>query len=360
MGRSLIAFGLVAAVLAAGAVLAMTGAVPMPSWLAANAPKPEVPASAPPASKAKSADDDAAYTAFDQGRYMTALSLAKSAAGRGDPQAHTLVARIYAEGLGVAKDDVTAARWYARAAELGDVPAMVALGAMLAEGRGVEKDRAAAADLFEQAAMTGDPIANYNLGLLFLRGDGKPENPYRAAKHIEYAAEKGIAAAQYDLAALYQQGRGVPYDGLEAARWSRAAAAQGPSRRPVRVRRDAAPGRRAQGRRDEGDRLSEGRRREGRGRRPEPPRPRLSGRRRRRARSRPRPPSGASLPSPRAPDDKLDLLVDALPDTDRLKAAESRARMAGKISPALKLMIRLPRSPPLPGRARALGEPRDV
>jgi TPR repeat protein len=140
--------------------------------------------------------ENAAYEAFDQGKYLTALALAQEAAGVGDPQAHALVGRIYAEGLGVGKDEITAARWYARAAELGDVPSMVTFGNMLAEGRGVGKDRAKAAELYEKAAMTGDPLANYNLGLLFLRGDGKPENPSRAAQHIGYAAEKGIAAAQ--------------------------------------------------------------------------------------------------------------------------------------------------------------------
>ena len=38
--------------------------------------------------------DDAAYTAFDQGRYLTALKLAEEAAQRGEPQASTLIGRI--------------------------------------------------------------------------------------------------------------------------------------------------------------------------------------------------------------------------------------------------------------------------
>ncbi|MGE5265995.1 MAG: tetratricopeptide repeat protein, partial [Deltaproteobacteria bacterium] len=132
-----------------------------------NLPVPEPLTSADPApaasSSQKPADDDAAYVAFDQGHYLTALSLAEARAALGDPQAHTLIGRIYEGGLGVGKDDITAARWYARAAELGDVPAMLAFGNMLAEGRGVGKDRAAAAELYEKAAITGDPLANYNL-----------------------------------------------------------------------------------------------------------------------------------------------------------------------------------------------------
>ncbi len=178
-------------------------------------------------SVAPASGEDAAYFAFDQGQYLTALDLAERAAAKGDPQAHTLVGRIYAEGLGVGKDEVVAARWYARAAELGDTEAAFALGLQLAEGRGIEKVGAAAANMFEKAAATGHPYANYNLGLLFLNGDGKPENPHRAAMHITYAAEKGVTAAQYDLAVLYQTGHGVQPNALEAARWMRRAAEQG-------------------------------------------------------------------------------------------------------------------------------------
>ena len=72
---------------------------------------------------APASGDDAAYIAFDQGQYLTALALAEAQAARGEPQAHTLIGRIYAEGLGVGHDDVVAARWYARGAELGDTEA---------------------------------------------------------------------------------------------------------------------------------------------------------------------------------------------------------------------------------------------
>lgn len=171
--------------------------------------------------------DDAAYMAFDQGQYLTALRLATEAAKKNDPQAHTLIARIYAEGLGVPRNDAVAAQWYARGSELGDMEATFALGLMLAQGRGVAKNADAAAQLFETAARKGHALANYNLGLLFLSGSGKPENPYRAAQHIAYAAEKGIAPAQYDLAGLFQKGVGVQPDAYEAARWMRRAADQG-------------------------------------------------------------------------------------------------------------------------------------
>jgi len=171
--------------------------------------------------------EDAAYIAFEQGRYLTALDLAERAAKKGEPQAHTLIGRIYAEGLGVPKDEAVAAQWYAKGAELGDIEAAFSLGLLLAEGRGVKKDREAAARMFEIAAAKGHPYANYNLGLMFLDGDGKPENPVRGALHIRYAAEQGVVAAQYDLAVLYQTGHGVEPDAYQAALWMRKAAEQG-------------------------------------------------------------------------------------------------------------------------------------
>lgn len=171
--------------------------------------------------------EDAAYIAFDQGQYLTALKLAEEAAARGEVQANTLIARIYAGGLGVTKDEVKAFGLYSKAADLGDIAATFELGVMLAQGRGAEKNREAAGLNFEKAARAGHAEANYNLGLLFLTGDGKPENAYRAFEHIRFAAEKGVVQAQYDLAALYQNGKGTDANAAEAARWLSRAAERG-------------------------------------------------------------------------------------------------------------------------------------
>jgi uncharacterized protein len=171
--------------------------------------------------------EDAAFLAFEQGQYLTALTLAGERAKLGDAAAATLVGRIYDEGLGINKDPVIAARWFKQGADLGDIEAAFALGVMFAEGRGVDKDRTIAGQMFERAAAKQHALANYNLAQLFLSGQGKPENPYRAAQHLAFAAQKGVAAAQYDLATLYQKGHGVPADAYEASRWLRRAAEQG-------------------------------------------------------------------------------------------------------------------------------------
>jgi TPR repeat protein len=195
---------------------------PAPSGAAAPA------AGASEYAKAQPAGEDAAYEAFDQGKYLTALDLALKAAKAGDAQAHTLVGRIYAEGAGVPQNLALAAQWYARAAELGDVEGAFARGLMLAKGQGVAKDLEAAARMFETAAAHKHPLANYNLALLFLKGEGKPENPYRAFAHMLFAAEAGVAAAQFDLGTLYATGTGVdPPNAFEAAKWIGKAAASG-------------------------------------------------------------------------------------------------------------------------------------
>lgn len=174
-----------------------------------------------------STGDEAAYQAFDQGQYLTALNLAEIQTRKGNAAAFTLIGRIYADGLGVPKDEFTAASWYSRGAELGDTEAAFLFGVLLAQGGAIEKNLDQAGQMFEKAALKEHPQANYNLALLFLSGKGKPENPNRAAQHMQYAAQKGVAAAQYDLATLYQKGHGVPPDAYEAARWMRRAAEQG-------------------------------------------------------------------------------------------------------------------------------------
>ena len=171
--------------------------------------------------------EDAAYIAFDQGQYLTALRLAKARAKEKDPQAHTLIGRLYAEGLGVPVNQLTAAKWYRRGAELGDIESMFAFGVILAKGKAIKQDHNGAADMFERAARKGHAYAHYNLGLLFLSGKGKPENAFRGAQHLEYAARQGIPEAQYDLAALYQHGHGVDADAYRASSWLRSAADKG-------------------------------------------------------------------------------------------------------------------------------------
>ena len=86
----------------------------------------------PAADKSKST---LAYGAFQRGLYLTALAEASERAQQNDPAAMTLLGELYANGLGVGRDDSKAAQWYKLAAAHGDRDAMFALAMFNLEGR---------------------------------------------------------------------------------------------------------------------------------------------------------------------------------------------------------------------------------
>lgn len=169
---------------------------------------------------------DAAYGAFQRGFYLTALELALPRAEGADPAAQTLIAEIYAKGLGVPQNLNSAASWYAIAARNGDANATFELGMMYQDGRGVPKSRERAAKLFADAAGLGNVAAMYNLGLLHIEGKYAAPDTVKAAALIEAAAEGGMVEAMYDYGGMLMTGAGVPPD-ISAGAEQIAAAARG-------------------------------------------------------------------------------------------------------------------------------------
>lgn len=170
-----------------------------------------------------------AYEAFEEGKYITALKLAERAIANNEPNAYTLLGRLYAGGLGIPKDMKKAATYYEQGAKLGDVHSLVALGGQYAAGNGVEKNYTKAANLFEKAAKKGEPMAQYNLALIYANGDGRRIDLYETAKWMQKAADNDLAVAQYALGTLYALGRGVQKDEEKAAIWTGKAARSGNS-----------------------------------------------------------------------------------------------------------------------------------
>ena len=118
MNLRYILFGLGLAVcVGAGAAAVMMGVVPFPGDDANPFPDMQVEMAKEPSEATPSEVQGAAYSAFEEGKYLTALSLAQDAAARGDPQAYTLIGRIYGEGTGVSKDIQKSAEAYAKGAE---------------------------------------------------------------------------------------------------------------------------------------------------------------------------------------------------------------------------------------------------
>jgi len=149
------------------------------------------------------------------------------AADQGNAQAQNNLGAMYAAGNGVVKDDAEALKWYRRAADQGFASAQLNLGVMYASGQGVVKDENEATAWYRKAAEQGNARAQYNLGVMYTNGHGVAKDEAEAARWFRRAAEGGIAAAQHTLAGVYAAGRGVMRDESEAVVWYRKAAAQG-------------------------------------------------------------------------------------------------------------------------------------
>lgn len=107
--------------------------------------------------KAANAGDSTAMTLLGlrqqaQGHDAQALQWFTKAAAQGGVNAMTALARLYAEGRGVTKDEKRAFTWTKRAAEAGDGMAAAELGQRYLEGRGTAKNPAAAAQWYRSAA----------------------------------------------------------------------------------------------------------------------------------------------------------------------------------------------------------------
>jgi TPR repeat protein len=193
----------------AAALAAMTLAAPI---FAQSAKKPATPAQG----AEKNPNVDLAYGAYQRGYYLTALAEATKRAKQNDPVAMTLLGELYAQGLGVGRDDKKAAEWYRLAASHGNRNAMFALAMFDFEGRAGPRNPDDGAKMLAQAANLGLPAAQYDLGLLYLQGQQFPQDFKRAAQLFRAAADAGNPEAQYALATMYKQGRGVPKDLGEA------------------------------------------------------------------------------------------------------------------------------------------------
>src|SRR5690606_23928996 len=83
---------------------------------------------------------DEAFGAFQRGYFLTALEMALPRAEQGDAAAQTLIAELYAKGLGVAQIPERAAGWYQLAANNGDLLATFELAMLYQDGIGLPKN----------------------------------------------------------------------------------------------------------------------------------------------------------------------------------------------------------------------------
>lgn len=112
-------------------------------------------------------------------------------AGRNDPGAEYELAQMYAQGVGVPRNEGEARIWLAR------------------------------------AAVHGNGLAQHELGNAYVEGRDVVQDYERAEKWLRLAAESGNARAQFELGLMYRDGKGMPVDKVTAYTWFNIAAAQG-------------------------------------------------------------------------------------------------------------------------------------
>lgn len=132
-----------------------------------------------------------AWSALEQGDFVTARRLMTPLAERGAAWAQVNLGLIYAQGQGVEKNIDEAMKWFRMAADQGDATAQHCLGMIFEEGRDVAPDYAKAEKWYFKAADQGMVWAQRHLGLMHLRGQGIPQDNVQAHFWLGLAAAAG-------------------------------------------------------------------------------------------------------------------------------------------------------------------------
>lgn len=185
----------------------------------------------------------AGLTAFNRKDYPKAFAEWIDPAKGGEAAAQHGIGMLYEMGAGVPyADPKAAADWYQKAADQQYAPAINNLARLYADGRGVAADPAKAIDLWSRAATAGNNTARFNLGVQYANGSGVKKDEKKAAEYLEQAAEGGLAEAQFALAGFYRDGMGVQKDEAAARLWFQRAADAGlePARQAISAMDEAA------------------------------------------------------------------------------------------------------------------------
>ena len=127
----------------------------------------------------------------------------RSAAEAGDPEAQSLLGRMYLDGEGVEQSDKKAFKWISLAAEQNEPYALDYLGYMYYEGRGTEKSFEKALDCFVRSAEEGNPEGAFNAGSMYVQGEGAEKDLPKAEEYFHIAADSGDPMALTELARIY-------------------------------------------------------------------------------------------------------------------------------------------------------------
>ena len=125
------------------------------------------------------------------------------------------LADLYRNPQAPFRDPAKAAALYKQLAEANDTWAMISLARMLAQGDGIARSFDEARDLLEKATSLGNDAAARSLGDLYRSAEGADRDFAKAEAAYRAAVEKGNSDAMMSLAEMYAKGEGVPasFDG---------------------------------------------------------------------------------------------------------------------------------------------------
>ena len=198
------------------------------------------------------------FSAYKSGHKEQAVEAYKYAAENGQIGATWKLARMYAEGDGVTRDDYAAFKFFSEIVDQDVEPgspeesyvsdALVALGDYLRKGIPgspvTENDVAAQEYYMRAAANYRNPNAQFEIGQMFLKGEGGVKASVKqAGRWLQLAAEKGHAGAQATLGnLLFQSGKVVRGLAMMTAALQRAPPADQPWIRSMQEEAFAAAG----------------------------------------------------------------------------------------------------------------------
>ncbi len=143
-----------------------------------------------------SADLRSAHRAFESGNYKSAFVQLLPLAESGNVEAQSNLAWLYLNGAGTEQDNVSAAKWYKKAAEQGDPYAQFNYAEMCEQGSGTQQSDEEAVHWYRKAAMQGQANAQYSLGEMYLDGVGVEQDFVRAYAWIHVVVGSGVEAAE--------------------------------------------------------------------------------------------------------------------------------------------------------------------
>ena len=157
-----------------------------------------------------------------------AFSYFSKAASAGDPTAYAQLGNMYAQGIAVDQDNITALEYFRKGVAKDHPPSQNGLGYMYMHGYGVERDYKRAVEYFKAAAERGNAEAQFNLGAMHIGGMGLKKAYDKALHYFTLAAHQGHTLALYNLAQMHLNGLGAARSCPVGAQFLKAVAERGP------------------------------------------------------------------------------------------------------------------------------------